>query len=141
MSIQSLLSYALAVPELEAGRRFYTRFGLEAEEREGTLAFRCAGRDQDQVHLVEGRKKRLHHLRFGSDAAGLAAIRARMASRDIAETDPPHAAFAGGLWFEDPDGNAVNVAVEAAKPARIAAPTLQNTPGHYARIGRPGCPP
>ena len=78
MSVQALLSYALSVPDLESGRRFYSTFGLNATERGGTLAFRCHGREQDQVLLVEGRRKRLHHLTFGADEAGLGAIRTRM---------------------------------------------------------------
>ncbi|HZS84918.1 MAG TPA: VOC family protein [Stellaceae bacterium] len=140
MSVQSLLSYALSVPDVEAGRRFYTDFGLEAEERGDVLAFRCLGRAQDQVHLVEGGRKRLHHLRFGTDDAGLGVVRARLAARGIAETPPPHPAFAGGIWFSDPDGNAIHLAIEAAQPARPAEAVRLNTPGHYSRVGVPGCP-
>ncbi len=136
MSVQSLLSYALTVPDLKAGQQFYSTFGLNAAERDGVLAFRCDGRDQDQVLLVEGRKKRLNHLRFGSDDAGIAAIRGRMRQRGIAEIDAPHNAFGGGLWVRDPDGNAVNVRAESAKPWRSAPAFLINSPGHYARKGR-----
>jgi catechol 2,3-dioxygenase-like lactoylglutathione lyase family enzyme len=140
MSVHSLLGYALAVPDLEAGRAFYGTFGLVPAERADVLAFRCEGRAQDQVLLVEGRRKRLHHLRFGSDEAGLAAIRARMRERGVAEIDAPHAAFAGGLWLRDPDGQAINVRAEAAQPWRAAPPIALNNPGHYGRSGR-GCPP
>jgi catechol 2,3-dioxygenase-like lactoylglutathione lyase family enzyme len=141
MAVRSLLSYALTVPELEAGRRFYTTFGLSAAERGEALAFRCEGRDQDQVHLVEGRRKQLNHLRLGTDAAGLKAIRARLAEHGIAEQDPAHRTFEGGLWLRDPDGNAVNVRVEEARPARVARPIAINNPGHYDRVGTVGCPP
>jgi catechol 2,3-dioxygenase-like lactoylglutathione lyase family enzyme len=140
MAVQSLLSYALTVPALEAGRKFYTTFGLTAGERESALAFRCEGRDQDQVMLVEGPKKRLNHLRFGSDAAGLKAIRARMEARGIPEIDAPHNAFGGGLWLRDPDGHALNVRDETARPWRTAAPFIINNPGNTPRKGR-GCPP
>ncbi|HXP31798.1 MAG TPA: VOC family protein [Stellaceae bacterium] len=140
MSVQSLLSFALTVPDVEAGRRFYTTFGLTPAERDNALAFRCEGRDQDQVLLVEGRKKRLNHLRFGADARGLAAIRQRMQERGIAEIDAPHNSFGGGLWVRDPDGHAVNVRIEAAKPWRPAERFVMNNPGHYERRGR-ACPP
>jgi catechol 2,3-dioxygenase-like lactoylglutathione lyase family enzyme len=139
MAVQSLLGFALTVPDLEAGRKFYTLFGLEPTERAGTLAFRCKGRAQDQVSLAEGAKKRLNHLRFGTDAAGLAAIRARMTARGIAETDAPNNAFGGGLWLTDPDGHPVNVRVEAAQPWRTGPRFSLNTPGHLDRAGR-GCP-
>ena len=122
MSVQSLLSFALTVPEIEAGRRFYTTFGLAPVERGNALAFRCDGRDQDQVLLVEGRKKRLNHLRFGSDEAGLGAIRSRAAAGGLREIDAPHNDFGGGMWLRDPDGNALNVREEAAQAWRGAAP-------------------
>jgi catechol 2,3-dioxygenase-like lactoylglutathione lyase family enzyme len=140
MAVQSLLSYALTVPDLEAGRRFYSTFGLLPQERDGILSFRCEGRDQDQVNLVEGRRKRLNHLRFGADEKGLAAIRARMQERGIPEIEAPHNAFGGGLWLKDPDGNAINVRRESPQPWRSAPAIAMNNPGHYGRLGVRGCP-
>ncbi len=139
MAVESLLSYALTVPELETGRRFYTAFGLLAEERGNALVFRCDGRDQDQVLLVEGRRKHLHHLGFGTTTSGLAAIRARMREHGIPEIDSPRPAFNEGLWLRDPDSHPVCVRVVAARPWRPAPPVVLNTPGRYARMGR-GCP-
>lgn len=140
MSVQSLLSYALTVPELKAGQKFYATFGLTPGERDGVLAFRCDGRDQDQVFLVEGKKKRLNHLRFGSDDKGIAAVRARMQQRGIKEVDAPHNAFGGGLWLEDPDGHPINVRPESPKPWRSAPAFAINSPGHYQRTGQRGAP-
>jgi len=140
MAVQSLLAYALTIPDLEAGRRFYTTFGLLPEERDHGLAFRCEGRAQDQVFLVEGKRKRLNHLRFGTDAAGMAAIRARMQQHGVPEVETPHNAFGGGLWLRDPDGHAVNVRLEQPQPWRSAPEIRFNSPGHYERKGR-GCPP
>jgi catechol 2,3-dioxygenase-like lactoylglutathione lyase family enzyme len=140
MAVQSLHSYALTVPNLEEGRRFYTTFGLNPGERDNALAFRCEGRDQDQVFLVEGRKKRLNHLRFGTDEGGLADVRARMKDLGLAEIDAPHKAFGDGLWLRDPNGNAINVRLEQPKPWRSGEPVSMNVPGHYERRGR-GCPP
>lgn len=141
MSVQSLLSYALAVPDLEEGRRFYSTFGLIPSERDDALIFRCDGRDQDQVMLIGGKAKRLHHLRFGTDDAGLVNIRTRMRQRDISELRPPHRGFEAGLWLSDPDGNLVNIRNEAPRPWRRAAKSFEiNQPGHYRRFER-GCPP
>ena len=136
MAVQSLLSYALTVPDLKAGHRFYATFGLLPDEREDALCFRCAGRDQDQVFLVEGKKKRLNHLRFGSDAPGLQVIRRRMQEAGLAEIDAPHNVFGGGLWVKDPDGHPVNIRAEAPQPWRHASPFAINVPGAYARRGR-----
>jgi catechol 2,3-dioxygenase-like lactoylglutathione lyase family enzyme len=137
--VQSLLSYALTVPDLESGRWFYSTFGLIPTERGDTLAFHCEGRDQDQVLLVEGRKKRLSHLRFGTNSDGLSAIHDRMNERRLEETDAPDSAFAGGFWLTDPDGNAVNIRNETARPWRGAKAFEINQPGHYRRFER-GCP-
>jgi catechol 2,3-dioxygenase-like lactoylglutathione lyase family enzyme len=141
MSVHSLASYALTVPDLESGRRFYATLGLEPRDRDGVLGFRCTGLDDDQVHLVEGRRKRLNHLRFGADEAGLAEIRTRMRARGIAEIDPPYDAFGEGIWLRDPDGNAVNVQLTTRPASRRAPALLFNTPGNHARIGVAGCPP
>jgi len=130
MSIPSLLSYALAVQDLAAGRTFHTTFGLVPAERDGVPALRCDGRGQDQVLLVEGRRKRLHHRRFGSDAAGPAAIRARRREHGVPEIDAPHRAFAGSRWLRDPDGHAVNIRAELPPPRRAAPPLVLNYPGH-----------
>ncbi len=140
MAVNAFLSYALTVPDLEAGRRFYTTFGLLARERDNALAFQCRGRERDQVHLAEGKRKRLNHLRFGSDKGGLEDVRARMARQRVAESAETHDAFGGGLWLRDPDGNAINVRVAETEPARPAPAIVFNTPGHYSRIGTPGCP-
>lgn len=37
------------------------------------LVLRCAGRDQYQVLLSKGQKRRIRHLSFGTTAEGLAA--------------------------------------------------------------------
>ncbi len=140
MSVQSLLSFALSVPAPESGLRFYSTFGLIPQQRGGTLVFRCDGREQDQVILVEGRRKHLHHLRFGTDAAGETVIRTRLAARQVPEIDPPMDDFAGGLWLSDPDGTALNIRNETARPWRSAKAFRINQPGSYARFER-GCPP
>ena len=141
MSVHSLLSYALTVPDIDAGGRFYSTFGLIPYERDDAVVFRCDGRDQDQVFLLEGNKKRLNHLRFGADDAVFARIRMRMRESDIAEACAPHRAFESGLWLTDPDGNLVNVRDEAPRPWRQAGKDFAiNQPGHYRRFDR-GCPP
>ena len=66
MPVRSLQYVAMCVPDLEVGRRFYTDFGLEAEERGDNLILRCQGREQDQLRLLEGSPKQLHHVCFGT---------------------------------------------------------------------------
>ena len=58
--IQNLQYVAMSVPDLDIGRKFYTDFGLEAEERDNRVVLRCQGRDQDQIRLLEGSPKQIH---------------------------------------------------------------------------------
>lgn len=140
MSVTALLGYALTVPDTEPGRRFYSTFGLIPAERGNILALRCDGRDQDQVLLIEGLHKRLNHLRFGADARGVAAIRARMREREITETDATDREFGGGTWLSDPDGHSINIRTESPQPWRTGTEFRINQPGHYRRFER-GCIP
>lgn len=139
--IRSLRHFALGVPELKAGVDFYEAFGLETVDRPDHVAMRCHGRDQDQVVLVEtGRDRKFHHIAFGTDAAGLAAIKARLEAAGVTLVDPPYAGAADGLWFHDSDHNLVNVAVTGAETRPKEAVLAINRPGHYPRAGQRGCP-
>src|SRR6516165_9517343 len=119
--IRNLQHFALSVPDLEAGRRFYEIIGLEAAEQGRQLRLRCAGRDQDQIRLGEGPKRRLHYLSFGTTASGLAALKAKLEAAGVALLDPPDAEAPAGIWFRDPDGVLVNLQVAEAAPAEGAA--------------------
>lgn len=142
MAVHSLLGYALAVPDIEAGRRFYETFGLTSSTKPTMAAFRCDGRGHDEVILVEGPRKRLHHLRLATDGQGLAEIRARAQRAGIKEIDPPLRDDGEGVWLTDDDGHRVNVRVAEPPPGSVGKPMAPyNTPGSYGRIGAVGCPP
>ena len=79
MTVYSLQHLCLAVPDPALGARFYEDFGLEAEDRGDRMALRCAGRDQDQIVLVEGARRQLHHICLGTDEAGLEALKSARA--------------------------------------------------------------
>jgi catechol 2,3-dioxygenase-like lactoylglutathione lyase family enzyme len=138
--IRNLQHLALAVPDVEASRKFYETFGLSGAEHDGTVVMRCNGRDQDQVILVEGPKRRTHHLSFGIAAADLPAMAASLEARGVALLDPPYPGAPEGLWLRDPDGTLVNLQVAAAQPIGACAPALLNSPGDYRRVGRRGAP-
>jgi catechol 2,3-dioxygenase-like lactoylglutathione lyase family enzyme len=141
MTIRSLQHVALAVPDPAAGRKFYGDFGLEGREEGNRIVMRCHGRDQDQVILVEGKKKRLHHLGFGARAEGIEGLKRRLQQNGSPLLDAPREAPGDGIWFRDPDGALVNV--RAGEPAQwLPAPDWRiNNPGHLNRVGVPGHPP
>ena len=141
MTVRSLQHVALTVPDAAVGMQFYRDFGLEGRVDGTRAVMRCHGRDQDQVILVEGPKKRLHHIGFGASAEGLAALRRRLEQNGVRLLDAPRETPADGLWFRDPDDALLNV--RAAEPAPwLPAPEWKiNNPGHLNRSGVPGHPP
>jgi catechol 2,3-dioxygenase len=141
MTVRSLQHIALTVPDAAVGKRFYADFGMEARDDGQRVVMRCHGRDQDQVILVEGRRKQMHHICFGARPEAVAQIKARLEKNGTRLLDPPKETPGDGLWFRDPDGLLVNV--RAADPAPwAAAPEWRiNNPGHLNRAGVPGHPP
>lgn len=138
--IRNLQHFALSVPDVDAGKRFYETFGLDAEARGNRLALRCAGRDQDQILLSEGPGRRIHHLSFGTTAEGLASAKRNLEQGGVRLLDSPGDGAPDGTWFRDPDGMLVNLQIAEAAPARQEAGSRLNSPGDFRRIGVRGAP-
>lgn len=139
--MRSLQYYAFEVPNVDAGRQFYTDFGMDSREDGNSVVMRCAGRDQDQVVLLEGaKKKRLHHISLGTNADEIDGMKANLESRGVALLDPPYDGARDGLWFRDPDDMLVNLCVADNAPARPEPKDLTNTSGHVHRHNARGCP-
>jgi len=116
MAVKSLQHFCLAVPDPALGGRFYEDFGLEAEDRGDRLALRCAGRDQDQIVLVEGARRQMHHISLGTDTAGLETLKKALEANGTELLDPPALAPGEGLWFRDPEGVLINLSVAESAP-------------------------
>jgi len=140
LSIRSLQHFALAVPDPAKGRGFYTDFGLEGSESGNRVVMRCHGRDQDQVVLVEGPKRRMHHLCFGTSADKLGELKKRIEAAGTRLVDPPNEAPGEGLWLRDPDGVLVNIKAAESAPWATAPEWKLNTPGHFTRLGKRAAP-
>ena len=140
MTIRNLQHIALTVPDATVGRKFYIDFGMDAREENGRIVMRCHGRDQDQVVLVEGSKKRMHHATFGTDAGDLEGLKQRLERNGTQLVDPPKETPGDGIWFHDPDGLLVNVRPAESAPCRAAPEWKINNPGHLNRAGVPGHP-
>lgn len=145
MAVTNLQHFALAVPDPAVGREFYETAGLEAVERGDQVAMRCVGRDQDQIVLVEGPRRQLHHISFGTTEEGLERVQRAAAALGVTRRDAPNETALPGLWLEDPDGILVNVRVAEPAPSYGGPQALGdqdhwhiNTPGHYDRHGARG---
>jgi catechol 2,3-dioxygenase-like lactoylglutathione lyase family enzyme len=141
MTVRSLQHIALTVPDATIGRKFYGDFGLEGREEGKRVVMRCHGRDQDQVILVEGKKRRMHHIAFGARAEAIPGLKKRLEQNGTRLLDAPRESPGDGIWFRDPDDVLINV--HAAEPAQwLPAPEWKiNNPGHLNRVGVPGHPP
>ena len=139
--IRSLKYFAFAVPDPEVGKEFYTDFGLVGENVGDTVVMRCVGRDQEQVVLLDGvKRKRLHHISLGTAADEIDALKRNLEARDVALQDPPYDGAPDGLWFDDPDGVLVNVQVADDAPAREEPEPVVNVRGHIHRHNVRGVP-
>jgi hypothetical protein len=67
MAVRALLHYALEIPDLSVGERFYRNFGLADKSTRDEVVHLCPMRlPRESILLYPGPKKRLHHLAFGA---------------------------------------------------------------------------
>jgi len=138
--IRSLQNVALTVPDIQAGRAFYTKMGLEARADGSHLVFRCPGRAQDQLRLIPGRTRSIAWIVWGTQEAEIRPLRERLARARRPLAPPPGDADPEGIWLRDPDGILLNIrAAEEAPQSR--PPVAINNPGQpYMRLGKRGAP-
>jgi catechol 2,3-dioxygenase-like lactoylglutathione lyase family enzyme len=137
--LRSLQYAALTVPDLETGRQFYARMGLETVPSGDDLVFRCPGRAQDQVRLIAGKRKKLAYVSFGTGKADLPPLSRRIEATGTRLIDAPSREDGEGIWFRDPDDDLINVRVAPDTP-QTRPPVAINNPGDFKRIGRRGAP-
>ncbi len=138
--IRSLLQVGITVPQLEVGRSFYELFGLEARVSGNDLVFRCPGRAQDQIRLMEGAKKKLSYMSFGTNQVGMQSLLGRLKSAGVVVLDKsPFQIPVDGVWFQDPHGDWLNVQVAEPETNTTKSGPEINSHGRYRRIGERAC--
>ena len=140
--IQSLLHVGMTVPDLAVGREFYELFGLQAAVSGNDLVFRCEGRAQDQLRLMQGPKKKLSYLALGTTSAGMQTLLHKLEQAGVAVVHTsPFGVALDGIWFQDPHGDWLNVQVAEPQPSTLPAAAEINAPTNYRRIGTRACDP
>ena len=134
--ISGLHHYALEVPDLAIADGFLQDFGLLTAEKDGALVASCAGREQEQVRMLEGRAKRLHHVSFTVRPGSLDALRESLERAGTRVIEPPAGADEQGLWVRDPDGTLVQLLEADQAPAREVAEILVNSGSSRQRVGK-----
>jgi catechol-2,3-dioxygenase len=133
--IGSLHHYALEVPDLEVAEGFLQDFGLETEEKDGSLVASCPGRDQEQVRLRQAPAKRLHHVSFTLKPGTRDSLLESLERGGIPLIEPPAGADEAGVWIRDPDGTAVQLLDEPPVAARPVAAVHTNMGASRQRVG------
>lgn len=113
LGVHSLDHFVLTVPDLERARDFYCDFGLDVRGGGDSLALRTFGHDQQWGVLVEGRRKKLHHLSFGCYAEDLPYLQERAEAQGAELVDAPKGFASNGFWCRDPAGLLVEIKVAA----------------------------
>ncbi|KUR76690.1 VOC family protein [Novosphingobium sp. Fuku2-ISO-50] len=111
LAIHSIDHFALEVPDLAEGRRFYETFGLDVRDEDGGLALYTHGHPHRWARLFKAPTKRLHYISFGIFAEDEAAFAVHLAAHGVKRIAPPAGADATGVWFEGFDGLPLNIRV------------------------------
>ena len=147
--IQSLQSLTLYVPDLQVGADFYSCMGLIACHEHQAYVFRCEGRDQDQLRLIQGPKKEIAWITWGTTAMGYQQIVENLKAQKIVfhhshadlitdshfEEKPQES-----LWLHDPDGTLLHIVVADSAEQTRAAVRLNHPGEAFHRIGSRGAP-
>ena len=129
LGVHSLDRFVLAVPDLAPAQRFYTAFGLDVQERYSSLALRTFGNDQPWGTVVEGKRKRLHHISFGCFPEDLPYLQERAEANGVELLDPPAGFESNGFWCRDPAGVLVEVKVAPkTSPSHKTSGTWTSSP-------------
>jgi catechol 2,3-dioxygenase-like lactoylglutathione lyase family enzyme len=110
--VHSIDHFALEVPQLEEAKEFLTAFGFQVEENKSQLLLRAAGSDHVWVRIFAGTRKRLAYLSLNCFKDDFSTIRTQILEAGGRPAEPrSDAANHEGFWFEDPDGNLLQLKV------------------------------
>jgi catechol 2,3-dioxygenase-like lactoylglutathione lyase family enzyme len=129
LGVHSLDHFVLAVPDLVPAQRFYGDFGLDARAAGNMLALRTVCDERPWGLVVEGKRKRLHHLSFGCYPDDLPYLQERAEANGAEFAAAPAGFESSGFWLRDPAGLLVEVKVAAkTSPAHKTGGTWSSSP-------------
>jgi catechol 2,3-dioxygenase-like lactoylglutathione lyase family enzyme len=143
--IKSLHCLSLYVPNLEVGKDFYSCMGLIPHPEKQSYVFRCEGKNQDQLRLIQGKKKEIAWVTWSTNLEGLNRIKDNLRTHQIKPHDPKHesqfcTSSPNDIWLRDPDGTLLQIIV-ANTAEQIRTAVKLNHPGDvFKRVGIRGAP-
>jgi catechol 2,3-dioxygenase-like lactoylglutathione lyase family enzyme len=99
LGIHSLDQFVLSVPDVLVAEKFYKDFGLDVYRSGNALTLKTLGNSHRWGGVIEGGRKRLHHLSFGCYAEDLPRLKRRIEGNGIKLVDPPPGLESNGFWF------------------------------------------
>ncbi|MGU7782758.1 VOC family protein [Burkholderia sp. PU8-34] len=116
--VHSIDHFALDVPNLADARHFLSAFGFELDERDGQILLRTPSSRQVWARIRQGERKRLAYLSLNCFADDFLPLCEQVLNAGGRAASPAAGAAEGGFWFEDPDGNLLQLkAGEKTTPA------------------------
>lgn len=114
--IHSVDHFALQVPDIAEAERFFTAFGLDVSRESGALVLRTQGDTHVWGRVHQGAGRRLAYLSLScyADEFDALAAQAEAAGAKPVPASRPHVTEEG-RWFEDPDGNLLQLKVGPKK--------------------------
>jgi len=131
VGVHSLDRFTLAVPDLKPAQKFYGEFGLDLRENGNNLNLKTYGHDQTWGSVIEGPRKRLHHLSFGCYAEDLERLKAQAEANGVALIDAPAGFESNGFWMRDPAGVLIEVKVapKSSPERKLSGPWVSSPEG------------
>jgi catechol 2,3-dioxygenase-like lactoylglutathione lyase family enzyme len=112
VAVHSIDHFALNVPSLSEAERFFSAFGLDVTRAGESLDIR-AGDGHRWARLLRSERKSLAYLSFSCFEGDLPAIQRQLiaAGASIKSSSAATTLRSDGIWFNDPDGNLIQVRV------------------------------
>lgn len=142
LGVHSLDHFAFSVPDLDVAKHFYTEFGLDVRDNNGTLELYTFGHPHRWGIIRRGERKKLDYLSFGIFEDDLPHFRAHLEKSGISLIDPPDGVQSNGIWITSPDGLALElqVAGKSSPSTKSQFSAISVGPGECAAIPRSKAP-
>jgi catechol 2,3-dioxygenase-like lactoylglutathione lyase family enzyme len=111
LGIHSVDRFHFVVPDLSVAEHFYTEFGLDVQKKGDVLSLGTKDHPHQWGTIGEGPRKKFGHISFGAFEEDVDRFSERLKGLGINRLDPPRHVDSNGLWFNDHDGNLIEIKV------------------------------
>lgn len=129
LGIHSLDSFNLVVSDMKIAETFYSEFGLDLQLRDNRFDVHTRSHGHRWGTISEGSRKQLSHLSFGVFEDDFPRFKRRLSELRIQQIKPPKGFESNGIWFQNPDGLAMELRVaEKSSPNEKSTFVMMSSP-------------